>query len=128
MINEELAEGVYAASGCWHLTSKSVKQNPQKGRNSFVVDIKFWHDDVAHQPNAYMTIAFSEPVMIDEDLCSYEQVDGGVGYSYTIKLKRTQPINAGKEEWGFGDLYVLTEKELDELTIIDIDVVDGGAF
>ena len=66
MINEEVAEGVYAASGCWHLDAKDITQFPCDGQIYYVVHLHFWHDDIAHKPNTYLTINFDQNVKMIE--------------------------------------------------------------
>lgn len=68
MVNEELAEGVYAASGmrssdCW---SGGVKHFRHESNGVYCVDLDFEHDGSTGHSGASFTATFSEDVIAVE--------------------------------------------------------------
>lgn len=127
LVNEELAEGVYAASGCWKTTWNEHQSKDSAGYFNFQIDGK--HADVAHQPNTIITCTFNVPVKVIE--VNYTPVDSSSTTSYfkVHSFVRTQPINAGGEGLGFGTLKVVAEDTtLTEITLVDVTATDNGPF
>ena len=127
LVNEELAEGVYAASGCWATTWDKHQSVDTAGYFNF--QINGIHDDVAHQPNTIITCTFNVPVKVIE--VNYEPVDPSstTSDSREHSFVRTQPINAGGEGLGFGTLKVVAEDTtLTEITLENVTATDNGPF
>lgn len=127
LANEEMAEGVYAASGCWTATWNS-HQTKDTGRGSFIFQIDGAHIAEAHNPNTIITCTFSLPVKVCQ--VSYSPVDNASYSTYktTHQFVRTQPINPN-ENLGFGNVEVVVEDaNVTELELISVVVTDNGAL
>lgn len=64
LVNEELAEGVYAASGDCYTVEAKIMQTPQLGRENYVIQIDAVHDatDEHHSTYRRIEIDFNMPV------------------------------------------------------------------
>ena len=108
MINEELAEGVYAASGvtyyddCYTVTIKEIKQELQDGRMSYCIQYDAIHTADHHGGLQQLIITFDRPV---------EHVSGGTLVSgnntRTLTLDYSYHQNPS-DKVGNGALYVYT--------------------
>lgn len=118
IINEELAEGVYAASGCWSISTSRIED---KGSGWFFAYITVTHDDVAHNGDAIMTVTFSEPVTLRN--ANYKALTSGE--SSVHSFSRSNPINAGGCNWQItieGDTKSGSASNLS----VSVAVVDNG--
>ena len=109
LLNEELSEGVYAASGegCYTVTGKVV-QNPATGMENFVVQVDALHDTTTHHSTEQtLIITFNKPVKyISCYATSGTALESGDG-TETLRIKLFYHKNA-VENIGFGDLKVMT--------------------
>ena len=113
LANEELAEGVYAASGagvgggdCYNV-SAYVHQTPELGRNSFCVQANAEHAaaDGHHSGTQILTLTFEKAVTYQS--CSSAYATPLVSSGTTIKISFNYHANA-LEYHGLGDIYVTT--------------------
>jgi len=119
MVNEGLAEGVYAASGCWSTTRSDVEN---KGNGWFYAYITVSHADVAHGNYAEMTVEFSEPVSVR--FANYSQLTTGTSNVHTFS--RNEPINAGQCNWQITIEGDAESGDASNLTVKRVTVVDSG--
>ncbi len=112
--NDELAEGVFAASGCYTVTA-SRHQAPQTGR----VNVRFQvnaHHDASHSCDVqYLTLNFTKPVQfISTDAQGAELVSPSSkdSTSNTIVLKLTYHNNK-TDNIGIGDVTVFGDGDVD---------------
>ncbi len=102
LVNEELAEGVYAASGCYTVNANIV-QTPQEGRDSYTVQLNASHaaPDGHHATGQIVEISFNQNV---EYLSSNATNASGSG---SAKLTLTYAYHSnGYDNIGLGDVYV----------------------
>ena len=132
MINEELAEGVYAASGYWTVTIKENHQTREIGQDSFVFQMDGVHSSTCpHTGSVLITCVFSEPVIVTSKPqdWSYVDISSTTVYSYAHSFTRTNlATNVNPtEEIGSGDFYVKpADDNITELTLTDAWIEDGG--
>lgn len=60
-LNEGMAEGVYAASGCYTATAK-IHQTPQIGRDDYRIQVNGAHNANHTKDAQTLTISFNQPV------------------------------------------------------------------
>lgn len=109
LVNEELAEGVYAGSGdCYTFTAKIV-QKPENGRDTYIIQIDGVHaaTDDHHSDSRTVKISFNQNVTY---VSSGADTMTGSG-SNTLYLTYIQPNgdyhnNGGPENIGLGNLTV----------------------
>ena len=114
--NEEIFEGVYAASGvgsdCYEAKARIV-QTPQLGQDSYVVQADATHTatDGHHSGQQILTLYFNKPVTFNKCSSSNARVSGGDG---TSELRITYNYhNNANEDIGLGDIYVKSEDGLE---------------
>ena len=100
--NEELAEGVYAASGCYTV-SGVIHQRPEVGRGDYRIQINGVHaaSDGHHSGEQVLTITFNYPVAYKS---SNGTLAGGDGTN-VISIKYNYHNN-GQDNVGLGDVVV----------------------
>lgn len=105
-IDTGLAEGVYAASGCYD-ASAYIHQTPQTGRGDYRIQVNGQHHSDHTKEAQTLTISFNQNVTY---------VSGGAGLIsgngtliLTIKLSYHQNPN---DNIGFGDLVVTSDPGL----------------
>lgn len=108
LVNEELAEGVYAASGCYVASSK-IHQSPEEGRGNYCIQLGATHEaaDGHHSTMQTFEVTFNQPV---EYVSSLAQSVSGSG-STKLVLSYNYHSN-GYECIGLGDLYVISDANL----------------
>lgn len=105
LVNEELAEGVYAASGCY--TAKAyITQTPEEGRENYCVHVDATHaaSDGHHSGQQVLTLYFSQPVIFVSCKDAEAKNTGGNGTN-TLQITYSYHNNAN-EYIGLGDVYV----------------------
>lgn len=112
---EDLAEGVYAASGdknCYTVTT-NIHQKPEIGRGDYRIQVNGGHaaDDNHHSGEQILTLQFNQPVTYSG---SNGQYVGGSGTS-TIQIKYNYHNN-GVDSIGLGDVIVVANAGLDILS------------
>ena len=132
LLNEELAEGVYAASGavsggglggddCWEVKAR-FHQWPETGRMTYKIqtDAKHINQD-HHTSNIRITYIFDHTV-------TFVSCNGGTlygsGTGTSITIERNIGTKNGNENLGLGDVEVKTEA--DSLTLVGVSWVCTG--
>lgn len=127
MINEELAEGVYAASGCW-TAGGTGKQTRVSSRDDFRFQINGSHISEAHAAKVIATFTFDLPVN-SATFCGYKPI-GDISAGATVVQFELTNYSGGvnpDENFGGGALNVVTvDKNVTELTLISVTISDAG--
>ena len=128
LMNEDLAEGVYAASGgaasseCWTAEAR-IHQRPETGRGDYRLQVDCKHlniDPDNHLSSAEVTIVFNQPVSLENAGGSGWRVVGS-GNAITVAFNiGTYNKNESK---GYGDLIVTSDAGLE---IVDVGIVCTG--
>lgn len=130
MINEDLAEGVYAASGCWTANGAGT-QNSITSRGDFRFQINGSHMNEAHAASVYITFTFNEPVKYAE-FCGYTLLTDVSAGAKVVVFELTNYANNGvnpNENFGGGALNVQSfDETLTSLTLEHVVITDGGAY
>lgn len=102
LVNEELAEGVYAASGCYTV-SAYITQTPETGRENYCIHMDAVHDATHHSTQQVVDLAFNQSV--NYEWCN--AANCSCSGSGTSKLTLTFEYHANNtENHGLGDVYV----------------------
>ena len=115
VLNEELAEGVYAASGdvdsdCWTV-SAYIHQRPQTGRGDYRIQVNAQHSNPnMHRSKAVITIVFNMPVIVTGNDSIMTTTGSG---STTIRMEFDIGTSNPNENKGFGDLIVTADPGLE---------------
>lgn len=109
-IDNGLAEGVYAASGCY-TTTANIHQTPQTGRGDYRIQINARHDATHTNSLQTLTISFNQPVTYVSCNGNGAVLIGGDGTS-TLTLQLTYTQNK-TDNIGFGDLVVTSDSGLE---------------
>lgn len=101
-VNEDLAEGVYAASGCFSSNAQIV-QTPELGNNTYCVNLTASHaaNDNHHSSTQKFEIIFNQPVTYKSSNAIYCQGSG----SNTLVLEYDYHAN-NVESIGLGNIYL----------------------
>ena len=108
MVDNELAEGVYAASGAGCYTASAyIHQTPQTGRGDYRIQVNGKHSADHTKEAQVLTISFNQSVTY---------VSGGAGLlsgngTNTLKIKLGYHQNPN-DHIGFGDLVVTADTGL----------------
>lgn len=106
LVNEELSEGIYAASGCYTITT-NVHQELQNGRGDYRIQVNAKHQSDHSCTKQTLTISFNMPV-------EYKQSTGtlvGSGTGTTIVVEYNY-FNNPTDNIGLGDLIVTADPGL----------------
>ena len=111
LANEELSEGVYAASGseCYTVFT-SMHQEPQVGRVDYRIQVNGRHEaaDGHHSGAQVLTLSFNMPVEYKSSNGTLSSGDGtgtiSISYAYH---------NNGEDNIGLGDVVVSSEPGLE---------------
>lgn len=106
LVNEELAEGVYAASGynggeCYNITAE-IKQTPEEGRDSYTIQCNADHITAHHGTSQMMTISFNIPVTYVWSNGALHSGDG----TNCLEIQFSYHNNDIETGIGLGELYV----------------------
>lgn len=113
LANEDVAEGVYAASGCY-TASSWIHQTPETGRESYTIQGNMFHNADHHSTQQTVEITFNQSVTFVS--CSATEYVSASG-SGTSKLAITYNYHANfTESHGMGDVVVTSGEGL---TILD---------
>lgn len=109
VVNSNLTEGVYAASGDCYTVSAYITQTPAVGRQYYVVHVDGSHaaTDGHHSTQQMLTLTFNKPVTYDS---SNGTLTGGDGTS-SINISYSYHNNAS-DNIGLGDVNVRAEAGL----------------
>ncbi len=124
MINEDLAEGVYAASGasaCYTMKKPEINQTYANGRSYYVIKVHADHIDAGHPTNGQnVTIQFNQDVTVTK--CGGTGgtlVSSSTGKVITIHYDY---FNNSSDNFEFADLTVESEDGLEvERYYVDCD-------
>lgn len=108
LVNEELAEGVYAASGCY-TAEAYIHSTPQEGRGNYLIQLNATHaaSDNHHSGMQTLEITFNQPV---DYVSSQAQNVFGSG-STRLTLEYNYHSN-GYDNIGLGDVCVTSDAGL----------------
>ena len=132
LANEELAEGVYAASGeqvggsgltssdCWRVEA-AIHQVPETGRGDYRLQVDAWHTNPGkHRSSAVVTIVFNQTVTVTNPGNNAFTVSGT---GTVIKVGFDVTTYNPNEHRGWGDLYVTSDAGL---KIVDVGITCTG--
>ncbi len=111
IVNSDLAEGVYAASGgsdCYTATAH-IHQTPQEGRGDFRIQVNASHAaaDSHHSSEQILVISFNQSVVYSESTGMLVSGDG----TSTLQIKFTHHNN-DNDNIGLGDVVVQANQGL----------------
>ena len=124
LLNEELAEGVYAASGavggglvnsdCWTV-SAYIHQRPETGRGDYRLQVDCTHlNPDHHRSSATVTIVFNQSVTVTNPGNNAFTVSGsGSVISVGFDVGTSNP----NEHRGWGDLIVTSDAGLEVVSV-----------
>ena len=109
MVNDEVAEGVYAASGDCYTTSARIVQSPQEGRGTYVIQFDSVHaaDDLHHSGGQVVELSFNQEV---EYVWSAGTLQGS-NRGTTIAIEYSYHSNEN-DKIGLGNVEVISEPGL----------------
>jgi hypothetical protein len=109
--NNDLSEGVYAASGdgCYTTTAR-IHQTPETGRGDYRIQVDADHHADHTKEKQWLHISFNQPVVYKSCNAAGAQLVSGSG-SNTLVISMTYHQNP-TDRIGFGDLIVESEPGL----------------
>ncbi len=107
LANEELAEGVYAASGDCYTVNAYISQFPELGRPNYVIHVGATHNaaDKHHSSEQMLTLSFNQPVKFIGVSSSNGTLTGGDN-TPTLQITFNYHSNGGPEDIGLSDITV----------------------
>lgn len=105
-VDNGLAEGVYAASGCY-TASANIHQRPETGRGDYRIQVNGWHNADHTKEAQVLTISFNQNVKYGSS--NGELISGDGTSTLNIKFKYHQNPT---DNIGLGDLVVTAEAGL----------------
>lgn len=114
MINDELAEGVYAASGDCYSFWANITQTPEEGRGTYAIQINGKHEaaDGHHSSERTVQITFNQPVTHEKSNASSLSGDGSNVLTLHFTNESGNYHNNGVDNIGLGQLYVSSDAGL----------------
>ena len=109
LVNDEMFEGVYAASGACYTVTYNMHQTPQEGRGDYRIQMNAVHNADHHGTEQVLTVTFNMPVEFKE--CAGANATAIVSSGTSISLKYNYHANA-QENHGLGDLVVIADAGL----------------
>lgn len=112
LANEEIAEGVYAASGegadCYTVTAY-IHQSPQEGRGDYRIQVNGVHaaEDGHHSGRQTLVLSFNQPVVYSWSNGTLADGDGTASISIDYAYH-----NNGNDNIGLGDVIVTADAGL----------------
>ncbi len=116
LANDEVSEGVYAASGavagdssdCYTVTAY-IHQTPETGRHDYRIQVDAVHDaaDDHHSGEQVLTLYFNQPVVYVRSNGTLAGGDNTTAISITYNYH-----NNGYDEIGLGDVFVKADDGL----------------
>lgn len=130
VINEEIAEGVYAASGamtvgCWTATGAG-RQESVTARTDWRFQVDGYHIDEAHAAKVYITFVFDKE--ISEATFSGYTSQGIASKTVVFELTNLAGGVNPNESFGGAALNVVTVNPETAVTLESVTITDGGAF
>lgn len=104
LTNEELAEGVYAASGMCYTTQARFTQSPEQGRGNYVIQFDAVHEaaDGHHSGMQRVQVSFNQAVEYISSDGTYISGDN----TSTMVVEYDNYHNNGMDTIGLGNLTV----------------------
>ncbi len=111
LTNEDMAEGIYAASGdgCY-TTTAYIHQKPETGRGDYRIQVDAKHHADHTKDVQWLHISFNKPVVYVSCNANGAQLESGNG-STTLVIRMTYHQNP-TDNIGFGDLIVTADAGL----------------
>ena len=106
VLNDELAEGIFAASGCYTATA-SIHQVPETGRGDYRIQVNGVHDADHTKETQWLHITFNLPVEYSSSQGTLESGNN----TNTLHIRYTYHQNP-KDNIGLGDLVVKADQGL----------------
>ena len=129
MINEDLAEGVYAASGCW-TSWGDYHQTRSTGMEQFCFQVNGLHIDERHNGPFIIEVTFDQDVSIHKwENYTYLGAKDSLGkvHSFYIDQFTNQGYCNSGEGFGAGGLYVnCPDETVKTLNITNVKISDNG--
>lgn len=97
---EDLAEGIYAASGCYTATA-TIHQKPETGRGDYRIQVNGIHKADHTKDKQWLTISFNMPVTYGSSSGTLKSGDG----TSTLVIEYSYHQNPS-DNIGLGDLVV----------------------
>jgi hypothetical protein len=108
LVNEDMAEGVYAASGCYTVEA-NITQSPEVGRGTYVIHASARHAASHHSGIQTLTLTFNQVVTFVKCSASHDSVSGSGSASLVITYSYH---NNGGDYIGLGDIEVIADAGL----------------
>ena len=102
----DLAEGVYAASGCYTATA-NIHQKPETGRGDYRIQVNGKHDADHTKETQWLHITFNMPVKYSSSQGTLERGDN----TNTLVIRYNYHQNP-TDNIGLGDLVVIADQGL----------------
>lgn len=102
LANDDVAEGVYAASGCYTV-SAYITQTPETGRETYCVHLDAVHMAEHHSTQQVVDLSFNQSV--DFEWCNAADCSCSGSGSSTLSLTFSYHANE-IENHGLGDVYL----------------------
>lgn len=106
IIDEDTAEGVYAASGCYTVNA-NIHQSPQSGRGDYRIQVNASHSSDHTCSEQILTLTFNQEVTYTNSTGTL--VGSGTGNSISIKYAYWNNPN---DNIGLGEVIVSSEAGL----------------
>ncbi len=113
LVNDEIAEGVYMASGDCYTVTYKIHQAPQMGRINYRIQFDARHDADHHSTQQTLKITFNQPV--DFDSCNGICTSGSGTNTLLIDFVYH---NNNTDNIGLGELSVLANEGLDVTSVV----------
>lgn len=106
--NEELAEGIFAASGSsCYTTTANIHQKPQTGRGDYRIQVNGQHHADHTKETQWLTITFNQPVTYSSSQGTLISGDGTTTLVIEFHYHQNPTDNIG-----LGDLVVVSDPGL----------------
>lgn len=106
LTNKDMAEGVYAASGCYTATAY-IHQKPETGRGDYRIQVNGKHNADHTKETQWLHISFNQPVTYKSSQGTLESGDG----TNTLTIRYNYHQNP-TDNIGLGDLCVQSDAGL----------------
>lgn len=119
LVNEELAEGVYAASGDCYTFTANIHQTPQDGRGDYRIQLNGVHDaaDGHHSNSCRVEIDFNIPIQYVSSGAGAYYGDGTTRLVLDYNNSGGNYHNNARDNIGLGDLVVTADLGL---AVVDV--------
>ncbi len=111
MTTEDMAEGVYLASGCYTATA-NIHQRPETGRGDYRIQVNGQHKADHTKDTQLLTITFNQPVTYGSSNGSLQSGDGTTTLTIQYHYHQNPSDNIG-----LGDLVVQADPGLEVISV-----------